>query len=155
VSAYDIWSPGEAVSVWPFLQSLLHTFSLYFFRQEQFWVKILEMSGWPHASTGALPNFWLWSLQVLPSLCWVFQLMSSSPLCSRCLLLSWYLERSGGYPQFPILHSYTFLFNFLTLCISPPSSPTCDSATYFPLCLLLSPKVPPTLYILWVLCFTF
>ena len=40
-------SPGGAASEWPFLQSLFHSLSLYFRRQEQFWVKILEMVGGP------------------------------------------------------------------------------------------------------------
>ena len=44
-------SPGEAVSGQPFLQYLLHSLFLYFFRQEKFYVKILEMSWWPHPST--------------------------------------------------------------------------------------------------------
>ena len=50
------------------------------FRQEPFWVKNLEMSGWPYPPTGewgTLPNLWIWFLQVLPSLCWAFQLISS------------------------------------------------------------------------------
>ena len=37
-------SPGRAVYGWPFLQSLLHSLSHISFRQERFWIKILEMS---------------------------------------------------------------------------------------------------------------
>ena len=43
------------------------------FRQEPFWVKNLETSGWPHSPTwGALLNLWIGSLQVLLPLCWAF-----------------------------------------------------------------------------------
>ena len=45
-------SPVGLSSGCPFFQSLLHSLSLDFFRQEQFWIKILEMGGWPHPSTG-------------------------------------------------------------------------------------------------------
>jgi hypothetical protein len=44
-----------------------------------------------------MPNLWIWSRQVLPPLCGVFQLMSSLWGASR-LLLSWHLGLSGGYP---------------------------------------------------------
>jgi hypothetical protein len=125
-----------------------------FFRQEPFWVKNLEMSVWSHPSIRALPNLWIWSLQVLPPICWAFQLISS-PLCPGRLLLSWYLELSGGYPQFPIPHCYTPLFNFLTLCISSLSPPIPDPSPPFPLSYLSSSQVPPTLYLLWVFCSTF
>jgi hypothetical protein len=55
--------------------SLCFTLSLYIsFRQEQFWVKILEMGG-PMPQSGAMPNLWIWSLPALSSLFWVFQLM--------------------------------------------------------------------------------
>jgi hypothetical protein len=75
---------------------------------------------------GAMPNLWIWSLQVLPPLCRVFQLMSSLWGPGR-LLLSWYLGLSCCYPQFPIPHFYIPLFNFLTLCTSPPFLPIPDS----------------------------
>jgi hypothetical protein len=90
------------------------------FRQEQFWVKILEIVGWPHPST--IPNLWIWSQQVLLPHCGVLQLMSS-PWGPGRLLFSWHLGLSGCYPQFSIPHCYTPLFNFLTLC-SSPSDPT-------------------------------
>jgi hypothetical protein len=51
-----------------------------------------------------------------------------SPLGPEILLLSWHLGLSLGYPNFSIPHCYTPLFNFLTLCISPPSPPTPDPA---------------------------
>ena len=73
--------------------------------------------GGPIPQLGALPNLWIWSLQVLPPLCWAFQLISSL-LGPGSLLLSWHLGLAGGYPQFPIPHCYTPLFKFLTPCIS-------------------------------------
>jgi hypothetical protein len=48
-------SPGGVVSRWPFLQSLFHSLSLYFFYTGAILVKILEMSRWPHPSTVNLP----------------------------------------------------------------------------------------------------
>jgi hypothetical protein len=91
----------------------------------------------PIPQPGSMHKFWLWSLQVLPPLCWTFQLMSS-PLYPRSLLFSWHLGLSVGYPLFPIPHCYAPLFNFLTLCISPQSPPT---ASHAPLPLL--PPLPP------------
>jgi hypothetical protein len=117
-----IWdgSPGETVLEWPFhrCSTLCPCIS---FREEQFWVKSFEMSMWPHPSTGGMPNLWIWSLQVLAPLCWVFQLMSSlfSPEDPFAFLDSgtfWWLT------QFPIPHCYT-LFKFLTLCLSFQSPP--------------------------------
>jgi len=92
-----------------------------------------------------VPNIWIWSLQVLSPLCWVFQLMLSL-LGSGSLLLFWHLGLSGGYPQFCIPHCYTILFNFLTLCTSPLSPPTPDFVPTFPFHLLspiLSLPLPP------------
>jgi hypothetical protein len=48
-------------------------------------------------------------------------------------LLSWHLKLSGCYPQYPNSHCYTSLFNFLTLCTSPPSPPIPDYSPLFPL----------------------
>ena len=47
------------------------------FEQEHLWVKNFEIGGWPLSSTGAMPIYWRWSLQVLSPLYWEFQLMSS------------------------------------------------------------------------------
>ena len=91
------------------------------------WISLLQ--GWGRLQPGASCNLWIWSLQVLSPLCWVFQLMSSL-LGPGSLLLSWHLGLSGGYPQFPIPHCYTPLFNFLTLCTSPPSPPIPDSSPF-------------------------
>ena len=102
------------------------------FRQEQFWVKFLDMCGWPDSLTGmpcltssyGLNTFSLSSVGE-------FQLMSS-PWGPGRLLLSWHLGLSGCYPQFPIPHCYTPLFNFLTLCTSPPSPLIPDFTPLFP-----------------------
>ena len=80
----------------------------------------LRWVGSPIPQPGAVPNLWIWSLQVLSPLCWVFQLMSSL-LGPGNLLGPWHLGLSSGYPQFPIPHCYTPLFKFLTLCTSPLS----------------------------------
>jgi len=56
--------------------------------------------GGPITQTRTWPNLWIWSLQVLPTFCWVFQLISSLLGPGR-LLLSWHLELAGGYPSFP------------------------------------------------------
>jgi len=47
-------SQGGVVYRWPFLQSLLRFCPCISFRQEQFWVKIFEMGGWPLPSSGAM-----------------------------------------------------------------------------------------------------
>jgi hypothetical protein len=106
-------------------------------------LKFWRWVGGPIPQPGAIPNFRIWSLQVILSLCWVFQLMSS-PLGPGSLLLSCHLGLSGGFLQF-IPHCYTSLFNFLTFCTSPPSPPTPDPAPSFsppPLLFLLSPSYP-------------
>jgi hypothetical protein len=76
---------------------------------------------------GGRSNFWMWSGQVLPALCGVFWLMSSPRRPGR-LLLSWHLGLSVYHLQFPTPHCCTTLFNFLTLCTSPPSPTIPDSA---------------------------
>jgi hypothetical protein len=92
-------------------------------------LKIWRLVGGPIPQTGALPNLWIWSLQVLPPLCWAFQLISSL-LSSGSLLISLHLGLAGHYPEFPIFHCYTPLFNFLTLFISSPSLPISDPAPF-------------------------
>jgi hypothetical protein len=98
----------------------------------------------PTLQLEVIPNFWIWTLQVLSPLCWAFQLMSSL-LDPGSLFLSWHLAFFGGYPQFPIPHCYTPLFNFLTLCTSPPSPPIPHPVPLFPplpLFFLPSPSHP-------------
>ena len=73
------------------------------------------MIGWPHRPTRGHANLWIWSLQVLPPLCWAFQLISFL-LGPGILLPSWHLWLAVGYPQFTIFHCYITLFKFLSLC---------------------------------------
>jgi hypothetical protein len=101
------------------------------------WLKIWRWVGGPISQLGAFPNLWIWSLQLLLSLCWAFQLISF-PLGPRSLLLSWHLGLSAGYPQFPIPHCYTSLFKFLTLCIPSLSPPLPDPAPFYS-----PPSLPP------------
>jgi len=92
----------------------------------------------PQLGWGGMPILCTWSRQVLPPLCGVFQLM-------LFLWLSRNLGLSGCYPQFLMHHWYKLLFNFLTLCPSPPSPNIPDSASLFPSPSLLPPKsVPPS-----------
>jgi hypothetical protein len=93
----------------------------------------------PFLNQKTMPNHWIWSQQVLPPLCEVFQLMSS-PWGPGRLLLSWQLGLSCCYFQFPTPYCYTPLFNFLTLCTSPPSPPIPDSSRLSPLPLLFLPS---------------
>jgi hypothetical protein len=67
-----IWdgSPGGAVSGWVSFSLCFTLCPCISFGQEPFWVKNLEMSGWPHPLPGALPSLWIWSLQILPPHCW-------------------------------------------------------------------------------------
>lgn len=96
--------------------------SLYLLDRYKSVLKLWRWVGGPILPLGALPNLWIWSLQVLPPLCWVFQLISSQ-LGPGSSLFSWHLGLSGGYPQFPISHCSISLFNFLTLGISHPFFP--------------------------------
>jgi hypothetical protein len=48
----------------------------------------------------SMPIHWVWSLQVLFHLCWLFRLMPSL-LSPGNLLGPWHLELSSGYPQIP------------------------------------------------------
>ena len=81
----------------------------------------------------------------LLSLCGVFQLMSSlwGP---GTLLLTLHLWLSDCYTQIPIPHCYTPLFNFLTLCTSPPFSSIHDSYAllHSPSCLSNNSLLPST-----------
>jgi hypothetical protein len=106
------------------------------FRQEHSGLKF--WSGWvaPSLNQGTMPNLWIWSQQILPPLCGVFQLMSSSLGPGR-FLLSWHLGLSGCYPQFPNPHCYTSRFNLLTIF---DSSLLCPHRFY-------SSQVTSTLYL--------
>ena len=112
------------------------------FTQEQFWVKILEMGGWPHLSA--------WMDMVLPGSFSPLWGISANVWGPGRLLLSWHLGLSGCCPLFSIPHCYTPLFNFLILCTAPPSPPKPNSVSLSSL-LLSSSQVPPTLIILFPL----
>ena len=58
----------------------------------------------------AVPNPWIWSVQVLSPLCWVFQLIPSL-LVPGNLLLSWHLGLCSGYHQFPTPHTPTATYH--------------------------------------------
>jgi hypothetical protein len=74
--------------------------------------------------TGAVPNLWIWSVQVLSPFCWVFQLMASS-LGPGSLLFSCLLGLSGGYPLVPHTPLLRISIQFPDpLYVSLVSSPT-------------------------------
>ena len=112
------------------------------FRHGKFWVKSLEMRGWPHSPTRGLaspldmvstdsPSPLLGiSANLTPVGSW-------EPLTFLASETSFY----GGYPQFPIPHCYIPLFNFLTLCISPTSPLILDPVS--PLSPSSYPFLPP------------
>jgi hypothetical protein len=76
VSTYGI-DPQVVQSLESLCFSLCSTFCPFIsFRQEQFGLKFLRRVGGPLSQMGAVPNLSTRSLQVLSSLCWVFQLMS-------------------------------------------------------------------------------
>ena len=108
---------GVTVPRWPFLQSLPHFCPCSSFGQGHFWVKNLEISGWPHPLTGGRAYLLeaVSTGSVSPSLhFW----LKSSLLSLGSLLFPWNLGPSSGYPQFFIPYCYILLFNFLTLCTS-------------------------------------
>jgi hypothetical protein len=92
----------------------------------------LRWVGNPIPQLGALPMHWIWSLQVLYPLCWVFQL-TSSLLGLGNLLGPWNLGLSSGYPQILLPYCYTPPFKFPTLCTSPLSPLISEPALLFPL----------------------
>ena len=126
-------SPGGAVPRWPFLQSLFHFFFCPYssFGQEHFWVKNLEMGGYPHpltggraylvevVSTGSISPLLRISAKVITFGPWEPLTSLASGACS-------------GYPQFLITHCYTFLFDFLASCTSFPSPPVPDTTSLLP-----------------------
>ena len=82
-----------------------------FFRQEQFWFKLLRRMGGPIPQQGSVPNLWIWFLQVLSPLFGVFQLMSP------CWVLgASYFCWLPSIPHPPLLYNYV---QFPYLCISP------------------------------------
>ena len=107
------------------------------FREEQFWVKYLEMSGRPIPQSVGHAELLNMILTGSPS-----PLRGISPWAPGRLLLSWHLGHSGCYLHLPIPHCYKLLFNFLTLFKSPLSPPIPN----FPLPLFSSSQVPPTYF---------
>lgn len=105
--------------------------------------KIWRGVGGPITHLGALPNLYIWSLQVLFPFFWVFYIILS-PLGPGRLLLNWYLVFSVDYSQFPILHCYrplTIPISLIYLTLPP-----------FPFPLLSSPSHPlPPMSILFSL----
>ena len=111
------------------------------FRQEQFWVKILEMGRWPHLSTGGLcltstgssSRLYGISANVIPMGSW-------EALAFLASETFWLLPPA---PHPPLLHTsvqfpdplYTSSISCSYLILPP-----------FPLLLLSSSQVPPTLY---------
>ena len=77
------------------LSFLLHSLSLYFLDRRNSCLIFLRWVCSPIPQPGAVPNLWIWSLQVLPPLCWVLQLMSS-PLGTGSLMVFWLLGLSVG-----------------------------------------------------------
>lgn len=112
---------------------------------------------------GAVSIHWIWYIQVLSPLCWIFQLMKSL-LCPGNLLGPWHLGLSSGYPQFSLPYCYippfklwpSILFHLLQHLILPffflhlrflsvpdPSLPLPPEIIFFP---LLSKTEAPTLW---------
>jgi hypothetical protein len=77
--------------------SALNFVSVFHLDRNNFELKIWRWVGGPIPQQDALPNLWIWSLQVLLPLCWAFQRFSSL-LGPGSLLLSWHQRLSGGYP---------------------------------------------------------
>jgi len=100
----------------------------------------LRWVGGPIPQLGAMPIHWIWSLQVLSPLCWVFRLMSSL-LGPGNLLGPWHLGLSSGFPQFPTPHCYTPLFSFLS-----PVSLDFKMSRDLLCCLKVTQHLFPTLY---------
>jgi hypothetical protein len=82
----------------------------------------LRWVGGPIPQLEAKPTHWIWSLQVLSPLCWVFQLMSSL-LNPGNLLGPWHLGLSSGYPQSPLPHVLHSSYQIPDPLYFSPSSP--------------------------------
>jgi hypothetical protein len=85
-----VGSLGGAISRWPFFSLCSSLCSCISFRQEQSLVKIFEMGGWSHHSTGGHA----YPLNMISFFCWGFQTIGN-------LLLLWNLGCSSGYPSSP------------------------------------------------------
>ena len=124
-------SLGCAVSGSPFLPFLFYSFPALHFDRRNFELIFLRWVGSPIPQLGAMPIHWIWFLQVLSPLSWVF-LLKSSLLGPGNLLGPWHLGLSSGYCQLPHSNSYIPTFKFLTLFTSPPSPPISELPPSFP-----------------------
>ena len=106
-------------------------------------LKFWRWMGGPIPQLGAVPNLWIWSLQVLSPLCWVFQLMSSL-LGSGNLLYLWHLGLSSVYPHSSLLHTSVQFPNLLYFCPVYSHTLSCPLFVLFPF------QVPPSLYFPWL-----
>ena len=67
---------------------------------------------------GAISIHWIWSLQALSLLCWLFGLMSAL-LGPGSFLVPLHLKHSSWHSKFLLHHCYIPPFKFLILCTSP------------------------------------
>ena len=136
---------GQSLMAFPSVSTPLFV-PIFSLDKSNFGLKFLRKVGGPIPQLGVMSNLWIWSLQVLPPLCWVFQLMSS-PLGPGNLLLSWCLGPSVGYLLF-ISHCNTPFCSvpWSWLCTSPLFLPTWPCPPFFssPLPLFL-PTFPPSI----------
>ena len=70
---YSLWMAFASVSTPHFVP----VFFFFFLDRSPSGLRIWRWVGGSIPQLGALPNLWIWSLQVLPSICWIFQLISS------------------------------------------------------------------------------
>jgi hypothetical protein len=112
-------------------------------------LKFLRWVCGPIPQLGAVSNHWVWPLQVLSPLCWVFKLMSTL-LSPGILLLPWQLGLSSGYPISPSLIAHIHSISCHSLFVPHPKSPPTPNLAHFSLPLLSPSQVPPFLYLLWL-----
>jgi hypothetical protein len=101
-----------AVSVWPFLQFLLHSCPCISFDRRNSGLIFLRWVGSPTPQLRAISIHWICTLQVLSLLHWVF-LLKSYLLCPENFLGPWHLGLSSGY------YYYTPTFKFLNFRTTP------------------------------------
>ena len=116
-------------------------------------LKILRWVGGSIPQPGAMPKLWIWSIEVLSPLWWVFQLMSSL-LGPGSLLLSWYQRILDSYLSSPSPITIHFCSSFWPSAYFPCLLHT---GIWIPFlrCLASSSQVPATLKLPWLFCFPF
>jgi len=81
VSGFGVcrWNESRWDSLWMVFPSVSSPFfiSVLLFDKSNSGLIFLRWAGGPISQLGAMPIHWIWSLQVLSPLCWVFWLMSS------------------------------------------------------------------------------